>query len=904
MPAEASEKLFRSTYRLQIQKDFTFQEAAKIVAYLDELGISHLYLSPILESRPGSNHGYDGIDPTKISEERGGEEGFQKLIKKVEKAKSIEGVILDIVPNHLASSWRNPAWWDVMKKGKESKYWDVFDIRARKDGDLKLVLPVLGRSRQAVIAARELQIAILDGALVLKYWDNFFPLSAESYGPILKSLSSVFEEPVKKSLQAMLSKAPSSLEKEFSKWWQSKPISEKAMTEAFQKLPIKVIEAAAEDQNYSLEEWRRGSREVNYRRFFDINDLAAVRIEDSKAFQWTHAKIEELTKKYPVIHGLRIDHIDGLTDPEGYLKRLQSISKKVWVEKILGEGEHVPKSWPLTGTTGYEFLGLSARCFVDLPGLLHLHSHYIRHVDRRWERFHECVYDSKREMLETHFVSEVNYLVEEFYRNAHQGSKAPDFSKDEFHETLVELTSSLRVYRSYFSSELGCADDTWLRKAFAEAEGRGKLESKAALNWLKDIMLEKKNWPENLFRAIKRWEQLTGPVMAKGLEDTALYRYFPLLSLNVVGGEPDWVGDGAIEFHAFNSDRQRLSPLTMNTTSTHDTKRSEDVRSRIHVISELAEEFTSNFEKWHRMNSKARYSNGRTIPEPAIEYLIYETLLGAWPLDNKITDEFLRRMKQYFTKALREGKSGTSWNEPDMHYENEVMSFVDRILRPKTAGGKKFLASFQAFAEKCAYFGALNSLSLTALKVFSPGVADFYQGCEMWDLSLVDPDNRRPVDFALRSRALKEIKQALKTRRPAFLRQLMARWKTGEIKLWLTWELLQFRQRNPELFVEGEYFSVEPVGPARRHFLCLARQWKDCWALVITPRFLASQENPKSWKKLEVRDREILATQFHLPAGAPRVWKNILTGEKFTSEQLQAGEVLAGLPVAVLVNVG
>ena len=904
---------------MQLRKSFPLDQAARITGYLDDLGISHLYLSPILEARAESNHGYDAIDVTKISEERGGEAGFERLVSQVEKSKNIEGLILDIVPNHVAASWKNPAWWDVLKEGPASKFWTTFDIRPREGGDRRVVLPVLGRSRQAILASRELRLSIMNDELVLKYWDNYFPVAGRSHARILRALAGELSETSGKATQwkaeilkiATKGDSPESgrqVARSFSQWLSKNPVGSRVVSLSLRALPLKLIEATLEEQNYALEDWRGGSRVINYRRFFDINDLAAIRIEDEKTFKWAHQKIHDLVKKYPIVHGLRVDHVDGLTDPEGYLRRLCKISKQVWVEKILGEGEHVPKPWPVKGTTGYEFSNTSARLFVDLPGLLHLHSHYTRHIDRRWERFHDCVYDSKREMLDSHFVSELNYLTEQFFALANRGRKGAGFTREDLKIALRELTSSLRVYRTYFASGEG-TDQRWLEDAFAEVEGRGRLTEKNALNWLRSILLGKGDWSEPTAVAIKRWEQLTGPVMAKGLEDTALYRYFPLLSLNVVGGEPDWTGDGAIEFHAFNQDRLRTQPLTMNATSTHDTKRSEDVRSRIHVISELSEEWTGLFETWHKINAGARGNSERPIPDLPIEYLMYETLLGAWPLDGKIDEEFAGRMKQYFMKAVRESKSETSWTEPDQDYESKLMKFVDTLLFSKEKKVQEFQKSFRSFAEKCAYFGAFNSLTLLTLKVTSPGLPDFYQGCDMWDLSLVDPDNRRPVDYQLRHSLLKQMKRDAKENPRALRTRLVKNWKSGEIKLWLTQALLKLRCQDPALFTQGEYYALEPQGAGKRHFLSFMRKFEGRWALIVVPRFLASKmangKKPgqdKSLKKLEIDDEVILSTEIPLLPTAPRKWKNAFTGQTYEADSLIAEDVLDGLPVAVLTS--
>lgn len=835
---------------------------------MQKLGISHLYLSPILESRPGSSHGYDSIDPQQVSEERGGERGLDRLLRRISKMKGVEGVILDVVPNHVAAHWSNPYWWDVLKNGRQSTYWKYFDIRPRKPDDYRVVLPVLGRSRRAVLAAGELRLEYSQGEFVIRYWENRFPVQEKSNLKILQELRI------------------------------DSPEKAKTASQKLSDLPLKFLENLLKEQNYVLEDWRLGSREINYRRFFDISDLAAVRIEEPEVFEWSHAKLKQLINKYPQIHGLRIDHIDGLKDPESYLKRLQTISPYVWVEKILGEGESLPESWQTDGTTGYEFSNVSARLFVSLSGLLHLHSHYIRNIDKRWARFHDCVYESKREILESHFVSEINFLVDEFYNLVGRTEPRMKFRKEDLCEALVELTCSLKVYRTYRKS-LEPFDSNWLKEAFAEVEGRGLVHSRPTLDWLRKILMESRADSE-IFEAIKKWEQLTGPVMAKGLEDTALYRYFPLLSLNVVGGEPDWMGDGAIEFHGYNQDRLRKYPLGLSTTSTHDTKRSEDVRSRIHVLSEVFEEWIQFFEKWSSKKSIAPDLKGRLQPDVYTKYMIFETLLGTWPTSSKIDKRFIERMKNYFIKAVREAKSETSWIEPNPAYEESLQIYVENLLRPRNSTTQTFLRELSQLAGKCMFYGAFNSLSLLTLKALSPGVPDFYQGGEFWDCSLVDPDNRRPVDYKKRRQALERLEQ--KSHDPIRLRiDLLKRWRSGEIKLWTMKKLLELRAENPALFIRGDYIVLEVQGEYRDHFIGFLRKLHNHWVLALVPRLLASKVPVSPW--LEIKNGALMAVEFKLPLEAPRNWVHLFSRETVKLDGVfRAEDVFHGWPVAVLAS--
>jgi (1->4)-alpha-D-glucan 1-alpha-D-glucosylmutase len=832
---------FRASYRVQLRKSFGFRESAAILDYLDELGVSHLYLSPLFEAREGSNHGYDAVDPTRISQERGGEAAFKALMKKLEKKGSLHGVILDIVPNHLAAHFKNPLWWDVLKNGPASKYWSFFDFRATGRGEAKVILPVLGRNRRAVISSGELKAEISKKEKLLRYGDLIFPLNPHEPLPSGK------------------------------KW------------------SVKEWERVLKGQHYVLEEWRKGSREINYRRFFDINDLAALKMEDPKVFDWFHSELKRIIEEFDAVDGLRVDHVDGLLEPKEYLQRLIRLSPNVWVEKILGDGESLPADWPVRGSTGYEFLNVSARLFVDLPGLLELHAHYIRHIDGRWARFHDCLYDSKREVLETHFPSELRFLTANLYALVEAEPKAPGFSDFELQEALTELTCSLGVYRVYLKKD-DPGNSPWLEKAFAEVEGRGQLASPEALRWLREVLLEKKGY-ERALPIFKKWEQLTGPVMAKGLEDTALYRYFPLLSLNVVGGEPDWSGDGALEFHAFNGEKKRSHPLGMNTTTTHDTKRSEDVRSRIHVLSELSEDWIKAFHRWHK-ETGSRDLGAHT------QYMICETLIGAWPFRKKVTPEFIDRMQAYFLKAHREAKTETSWIEPHAEFENKLRDFVAAVLGGHRPMHARFLKCFGDLIDRAAYFGALNSLSLLTLKSLSPGLPDFYQGAEIWKLTLVDPDNRRAVNYDRRKSLLKKMRSDFRRNPAAAMKLRRKNWKTGEIKMALTHLLLDVRRRKEDLFEKGEYQALEAKGPFKSCFVAFLRRHESQALLVVVPRFFAGAQ--KAEGELAPREARRMETLFHLPEDLPKSWVNLLDRKEAEfSSVMKAKDLFRDHPVAI-----
>jgi malto-oligosyltrehalose synthase len=836
-------KVFRATYRLQLHRDFTFYDLEKILGYISDLGISHLYLSPILSSSPGSMHGYDGTNPQSISEERGGEAGFARLMYRMKKRSDLEGVILDIVPNHLAFHHQNPAWWDLLKKGTRSWYWQVFDLRTEKENS-KIVIPVLGAPLLEILAKNEITITKYNNEPALKYYDHIFPLATES-------------------------------------------------KVNFQNATSRDMERLLNQQHYKLVPWQN-VQEINYRRFFDINSLAGIRIEDRKVFDWDHKKISELMNQYPHIHGLRVDHIDGLKAPGAYLERLKEFSSHVWVEKILGEKEELPPYWQTEGTTGYEFSILSSRVFVDLRGLLLLHSHYLKKIDNQWELFRACVYDSKKEILLHHFPAELNDLLDRLEEILSPQERRV-FSRKDLEEALIEVTACLRVYRTYVVRGRSL-ENNFLTEAFLEAEGRGSLKSLKALTWLKNIFFKPRgSWNDKQYEFIKRWEQVTGPVMAKGLEDTALYRYCPLLSLNAVGGNPDWIGEAIVEFHRAQQIQLREHPLNMNASSTHDTKQSGDVRSRIHVLSELPTDWTALAESMLKMIPQASTASKRGA------YLVLESVIGTWPLNGKVDKEYVERIQQYFIKAAREAKLETSWTEVNDEYEKKLELFVKRLLQPNTLRDKVFFTKLRKFAERCSYFGAFNSLSNLALRVCGSGLPDFYQGTELWDLSLVDPDNRRPVDYELRSKLLKKQFQGLRKNRAQFLKDILQHWQTGEVKLFVTRTLLFTRKRHPDLFTYGEYLPLSVEGPSKNHHICLLRTYKNRKLLVVVPRLLADFEKLK--KDLTIKNKHHLDGILQLPASSQRhKWRHVFTGETLTGAELSTTDLYKSFPLAVLIS--
>jgi (1->4)-alpha-D-glucan 1-alpha-D-glucosylmutase len=773
-----------ATYRLQFNKNFRFRDANMLVSYLNRLGISDIYASPILKARKGSLHGYDVTEPTTLNPELGTEKEFNRLANALRKQGM--GLLLDIVPNHMAASPENPWWQDVVKKGQNSRFASFFDIN----------------------------------------WLDFEETGAKSTG---------------------------------------------------------------------------------HRRFFDIGDLVGVRVEDSEVFEATHSLIFRLIAEGKVT-GLRIDHIDGLYDPLQYLLRLQenitqNNNKKpgfyVLVEKILSGDEAIPNCWPVHGTTGYDFIRTLNTFFINNEGLNHLESIY-NQVTGSSQSFRELVYEKKRKVMLELFPNEVKALGD------YLAFLSEELSNDEATLALVELTACLPVYRTYTRElSVNATDHQYIETAAEESAGR-KIHLALALKYLKRVLLldfpadftaEKKNeW----FQFVMHWQQLTGAIMAKGSEDTALYNYHRLVSIAEVGGEPDTGGLSISGFHRWNLARTECWPHTMNTTSTHDTKRSEDVRARINVLSEIPDEWERHLQSWMQFNQvKKRKADGQFFPEPNTEILLYQTLIGAWPLFLEEIMEFKERLKNYMIKAAREAKAFTSWLSINQQYEDALLGFIDSILDDSPNNG--FLHDFTELQHKIAYCGALNSLSELLLKITSPGIPDFYQGTELWDFSLVDPDNRRPVDFKRRTKLLKSITNVENENMSSLIKEMLCFWQDGRIKLYVTYKALNTRRSYSALFQNGDYLPLKVTGRKRDYICAFIRSYQEDHILVAVPRFFTklSESGIMPIGEQVWRDNRIL-----LPKSASKNWLNALTGDTLQArfDFLSIGRVFDSLPIALLIS--
>jgi (1->4)-alpha-D-glucan 1-alpha-D-glucosylmutase len=944
-----------STYRLQFNKDFSFADAARLLDYLSGLGVTDLYASPILTSRKGSEHGYDVADPTRIDAEIGSEQEFETLLGEL--AKRGMGLLLDIVPNHMAASSENRWWMDVLENGRDSAFASYFDIDWNPPSRNligKVLLPILGKPFGDVIDQGQLQLTYQDGRFFVRYFEWILPVAPESYQQILGARSDAVETALGKEspefqefsgiLAAFLALAQRG---QAGGGNETRPkldamrerlrvlVSERPAVAAVIESNLKEFNGTAGDaasfvhlerllsqQHYLLAYWQDPNEGINYRRFFTISDLVGVRVEDPIVFDATHDHVFRIVAKgasQGLRMGLRIDHIDGLRDPLGYLTRLRqrlceteglgAPCPYLVVEKILGRGERLPDDWPIAGTTGYEYLNYANGIFVDPKGGERIEAIYSQFVGRKIN-FADVVYEKKKLVMNSLLRVEVRGLARQLAELASKDRYARSISRLELMDGLTEVTACMPAYRTYIRSlDVPPATRATIEEALQGARARRPQLGEACLAFLGDVLTLSNpahinpEQREERLGFVMRWQQFTGPIVAKGVEDTALYAYYPLCSLNDVGGDPEPAKAASREeFYEFIRERQRRWPQTLNATTTHDTKRSEDVRTRVDVLSEISDEWSEKLERWSKENAAHKQSiNGIDVPDANEEYLIYQTLLGMWPIDAANISSVTKRLQDYMVKALREAKIHTRWVETNEAYENAVTRFIERILACEAA--RAFMQDFGRFERKLAWCGMVNSLGQALLKIVCPGTPDFYQGSELWDLRLVDPDNRGSVDFAERCKALHALPGEGANPDAAF--ELWRRWPDGQIKLHVIREALRCRLQHPEVFTEGDFLPVVAQGPRSANVISILRHHGPGSALALAPRWLArtytaAEELPSNdfWRE----------TVLLLPASAPKAWANAFTGESIESQVTGEGRALAvsdalgKFPVALLIS--
>jgi len=922
-----------ATYRIQFNPSFDFQAAKKIIPYLAELGISDIYASPIFKARKGSTHGYDVVDPCRINPELGDEQDFNELIRELKNYGM--GWIQDIVPNHVAYDYENRMLMDVLENGESSKYLHFFDIVWDHPCESirgKLLAPFLGRFYGKSLEDGEIQLKYGAAGLSVNYYHLTLPLKIESYLTVfthqlsalkrtlgcdhpdfikllgilyvLKTLSTGEEMDerydqitfIKRTLWELYT---GNMEmKRFIDTNVQAFNGEKGNPESFN-----LLDNLLSEQLFRLSFWKVATEEINYRRFFSINELICLRAEDEDVFDRTHALIFRLIEEGKV-SGLRIDHIDGLYDPANYLKRLQERTGDVYVivEKILGPEEELPSFWSMQGTTGYDFLNYLNGIFCKKKGEKQFNKIYSDFTGFKTD-YDDLVSEKKRLIVGKHMAGDVDNLAHLMKGIAARYRHGSDITLYGLKRTIVELMTQFPVYRTYINSEVfRDSDPSYIKEAVNRSIERvpnllNELDfiERFLLLKFEDYLAreEKEQW----IHFVMRFQQFTGPLMAKGFEDTVLYVYNRLLSLNEVGGSPDKFGISSKDFHAFDKRRANLYPHSLNATSTHDTKRGEDVRARINVLSEIPLEWGRSLKRWNELNrGKKRTVNGRNVPDENDEYFIYQTLIGAFPFYENEYPAFIERMKDYIIKAVREAKVRTAWLKPDTEYEDACISYVEEILREEN----QFPEEFVPFQRKVSHYGIFNSLSQTLIKITSPGVPDFYQGTELWDLNLVDPDNRRPVDFRKRDSLLRDVSGRAQTDILKLITELLATREDGRIKLFLINRALQARKERAEVFQKGSYIPVEGGGRFKEHIVAFARNHEDDWTITITPRHLTAllKEGELPTGRQVWDDTHIL-----LPKGVPALWKDAITTQVIEGrETLLIGDVLKDFPVALLMS--
>ncbi|MBV9302085.1 MAG: malto-oligosyltrehalose synthase [Acidobacteriaceae bacterium] len=874
-----------ATYRLQLHADFGFDEAAAIADYLQQLGISHVYTSPYLQAAPGSQHGYDVVDHHKVNEELGGSEAHERFSKRLGTCGL--GQVLDVVPNHMAiSGRRNRYWWDVLENGPASRYAGYFDIDWRSQEEKlrnKLLVPILGDHYGRVLSKGEIQIKRQGGEFYLKYFEHELPVAPKSLPSIIGSAAFQISSDYLGFLSDSLARLPDAGLKNRSsvaERHRDKEVIRGLMERLFAEMPsiaeavdsviakfnadVNALDDFLERQNYRLAYWRTAEQELSYRRFFDVNTLVGLQMENPQVFADTHALILGWLRE-SVLDGIRVDHPDGLRDPREYFEHLREAAPEVWIvaEKILEPGELLP-SWPIDGTTGYDYLNQSGGLFVDPENARAFTDLYANFTGESTDYAAICR-DKKHLVMRELLGSDVNRLTSLFSEICECHRDRRDYTRHDIIRAIREVVAGFLVYRTYVvpdRNEMSPEDERYIGQAIEAAKANRPQVDPELLDFLADVLtLRVRGAMESEF--VRRFQQFTGAAMAKGVEDTAFYCFNRLISLNEVGGDPGCFGCPVESFHNFCLEVQKTRPRTMLASSTHDTKRSEDVRARINVLSEIPELWKAAVEKWAASNEKFKTDDW---PDRNTEYLLYQTLIGAWPIS-------CDRLNPYVEKACREAKQHTSWHAPNEAFEKATREFVRALYEDPT-----FLGELKAFVQPLIQPGRVNSLSQVLLKLTSPGIPDTYQGSELWDLSLVDPDNRRPVDYELRRRILGELPNLA-------VEEVWKRIDEGLPKLWTIYHTLRIRRQYVSAFQDGAPYRPLPAEGAKAQHAVAYMRGDDI--AVLVPRLVLKLD--RCWGD----------TSIEMPCGN---WRNQLSGAVHKGCQLAVSEVLDPFPVALLTS--
>jgi (1->4)-alpha-D-glucan 1-alpha-D-glucosylmutase len=938
----------RATYRVQLNANFTFEDLTAIVPYLAELGISHVYCSPYFRARAGSTHGYDVVDHNSFNPEIGDRDDFERFVREL-RAHDM-GHVLDIVPNHVGIMGADNAWWmDVLENGQASLYAEYFDIDWTPASPAlagKVLVPVLGDSYGIALEQGEIELRFEKelGSFAVFYHEHRFPLDPRTYPRVLDRAlahtSNAELEALRRDFRDLPDRQEPTQER-IRERHQRKAACQRALAQLYasdhtvaaavdagarslagkpnEPTSFDALHELLEAQAYRLAYWRVASDDINYRRFFDVNSLGALRVENAEVFEATHKLLLQLVSQGK-IDGLRVDHPDGLYDPAGYFRRLQqrvgevtgsTAARPIYlvVEKITASFEHLPE-WPVHGETGYHFANVVNRMLVDPATRARMDRVYSAFIDAHLE-WPNVAYECQHLVLRRSLASELNTVTNLLARIAQLNRRSRDFTFNNLRQALAEVISCFPVYRTYIADSISESDRRYIEWAVAAAKRRRSNTEAPVLDFVRAALLLELPAPTELVRQrmrafVMKFQQITAPITAKGVEDTALYRFNRLVSLNEVGGEPDVYGTSVQAFHADAQYRAKNWPHELLGTSTHDTKRSEDVRARINVLSEMTMVWRKTIERWRRMNrSRKREVDGRPAPSVNDEALLYQTLIGCWPLaelDTAGNAAFSDRIEAYMTKVAREAKLRTSWANINTEYEEALTQFVRMTLEPRE--GNLFVVDLVATQRRLRRFGLLNSLSQLVCKLTAPGVPDIYQGNELWDFSLVDPDNRRPVDYARRRMLLAELR-AGEGLTATQLRALVDPIPDERAKLYLTWKILQFRREHAVLFRCGEYLPLRVTGEHATNLCAFARRHEGELLITVAPRLylrlLGDRELPPLgeivWEN----------TTIELPREATGALQNLVDATEVIAgyqvgdhSGVRVADALAHFPVAVL----
>ncbi|MFL6551310.1 MAG: malto-oligosyltrehalose synthase [Povalibacter sp.] len=942
----------RATYRVQLNREFTFADATRVIPYLARLGISHLYTSPILKARPGSMHGYDVTDHTQLNPDLGTEDDFVRLCEALRQHEM--GLIVDIVPNHLGVMGNDNQWWlDVLENGPSAQNAHCFDIDWRPNRPSlrnRLLVPVLGDVYGAILERGEIKLKFDTerGEFNFCYHEHRFPIDPREYPRIFKDRS---DPPLMEESAADFA----SLLNSFARLPARNELNEDARTEryrdkeAHKRRLLRLIErdpevlayinnvlaevngrpedpssfdaldALHDAQAYRLAYWRVASDEINYRRFFDVNTLAALRMNDPSVFEDTHRLIARLVAAGN-IQGLRIDHSDGLYDPEEYFSRLRnSVAQSlgpdapfyVVTEKILAQHERLPESWAIQGTTGYEFGALATAWLVDTAGEAPITRVYRNFVENL-QSFEEIAYQGRKLVMRILLAPEVEGLATQLDRLAQADRHTADFTRPALREAIMEVIACFPIYRTYISPRgVREEDRRTIDWAVSIARKRSVAADVSVFDFLRDVLLVSPKRPAlaerqaAMLEFAMKFQQVTSPVTAKGVEDTALYRFNRFACLNEVGSDPRRFGVSSQAVHQENAERAKSWPLAMLGTSTHDSKRSEDVRARLAVLSEIPDDWRRHLSRWARLNrSRRSIVNDQEVPDRDDEYLLYQSLLGIWDGQSDVAQQ-TERLQAYAVKAAREAKRATSWINVNNDYEHGLNAFAASLLESR--GRNAFLHDFEKLAQIVGYFGYLNSMAMVLLKLGSPGVPDIYQGNESTVYALVDPDNRRRVDFDRAQQRIAELEQRLQSSsRSELLSALLSDHSQATGKLFVTYMLLKLRREYPDVFIQGRYEPLNVEGEQREHLLAFARTTDSRRIVVVVSRWACKLMNAALASPIGNVWGE---TTIDLPAGSPESFIELFANEPVTPVQHESGQqrlrvanVLAQFPFAVLVQ--